>query len=229
MDFHDPVAAMTHLGFALWCLFAGLILFRLTRRHPPGHRLAVGVYALSAVALYTCSGLFHSLRYDSESDPQYEFFRRLDLSAIFALIAGSCVPICVYVLPKWWGRASLALQIGSATVGIVLVWSMEEVVTQTLIFVYVGMGLVARVPFHIHVRQWCLGRILLMLLFAAFYVLGAVAQAVQWPSYYHIVLHIADMIATLLHSILLVKYTLPYARPASISRSAPIPATITAR
>ena len=106
---------------------------------------------------------------------------------------------------------------------------MAEVVTQTLIFVYVGMGLVAMVPFHIYIRKWGLGGVLLMLLFAAFYVLGAVAQAVQWPSYYHIVLHVADMIATLLHSILLVKYTLPYARPAGLSRSAPIPATITSR
>lgn len=229
MDFHDPVAAITHLGFALWCLFAGAVLFRLTRHHPLGHRLSVGVYALSAVVLYTCSGLFHSLRYDSEADPQYEFFRRLDLSAIFGLIAGSCVPICVYVLPKWWGRASLTLELGSAVVGIALVWSMAEVVTQTLIFVYVGMGLVAMVPFHIYIRKWGLGGVLLMLLFAAFYVLGAVAQAVQWPSYYHIVLHVADMIATLLHSILLVKYTLPYVRPAGLSRSAPIPATITSR
>ena len=210
MDFHDPVAAGLHLGFAAWCLFAGAILFRLTRGHPWGHRLSVLVYAVSAVVLYTCSGLFHSLRYDSEADPQYEFFRRLDLSAIFGLIAGSCVPICVYVLPRWWKRASLLLELGSAAVGIVLIWSMEEVVTQTLIFVYIAMGFVAMVPLRLYHRKWGMAGILLMFLFAAFYVLGAVAQAVKWPGYYHIVLHVADMIATLLHFVLLVKFGLPH-------------------
>ena len=214
MDFHDPVAASLHLGFALWCLFAGAILFRLTRNHPIGHRLSVAVYSFSAVVLYTCSGLFHSLRYDSEADPQFEFFRRLDLSAIFALIAGSCVPIFVYVLPKWWRAASLTLELASAATGIVLVWSMQEVVTQTLIFVYIGMGFVAMVPLHIYARKWGWRGLALMVLFAGFYVVGAIAQAVKWPSYYHIVLHIADMIATLLHFVLLVKFNLHYAQNA---------------
>jgi len=216
MDFHDPVAAGLHLGFAVWCLFAGAILLRMTSGHPLGHRFAVAVYATSAVVLYTASGLFHSLRYlpasDPESDPQFEFFRRLDLSAIFGLIAGSCVPIFVYVLPKWWRRLSLVTEVGCAIVGIALVWSMQEVVTQTLIYVYVGMGLIALVPIHILARAWGWRGIALLLSFAVCYVLGAVAQAVKWPSYYHIVLHLANMIATLLHFILLVKFALPYGR-----------------
>ena len=128
MDFHDPIAAILHLGFAAWSLFAGAILFRMTKHHPLDHRIAVAIYATSAVVLYTASGLFHSLRYHSELDPQYEAFRRIDLSAIFGLIAGSCVPIFVYLLPKWWRRLCLAMEIGCAITGIALVWSMEEVV-----------------------------------------------------------------------------------------------------
>lgn len=218
MDFHDPVAAGLHLSFALWCLFAGAILLRWTRGHPFGHRVAIAVYALSAFLLYLASGLFHSLRYDSETDPQFEFFRRLDLSAIFGLIAGSCVPIFVYILPKWWRRVGLTLEIVSAITGIVLIWSMQEVVTQTLIFVYVAMGVVAMVPMHLLYRRMGLRGVALVVLFAAFYVFGAVIQAIKWPAYYHIILHLADMIATLLHFILLLKFVLPQGRLESRTR-----------
>jgi hemolysin III len=218
MDFHDPVAAWLHLGFALWCLLAGAFLVRWTRRHPTGHRIAIVVYATSAVVLYTCSGLFHSLRYHSEQDPQFEFFRRLDLSAIFGLIAGSCVPTFVYVLPKRWMRVSLITELAVAITGIVLVWSMEEVVTQTLIFVYVGMGLIAIVPVHQYYRHLGWRGMALIFSFASFYVAGAVAQALKWPVLipgligYHEVLHVCDIIATLLHFILLVSFALPLAR-----------------
>ena len=218
MDFHDPVAAGLHLGFALWCLFAGAFLLRWTRRHPAGHRIAVAAYAVSAVVLYTSSGLFHSLRYHSEQDPQFEFFRRLDLSAIFGLIAGSCVATFVYVLPKWWMRISVVTELAMAITGIALVWSMEEVVTQTLIFVYVGMGLIAITPVHHFYRQLGVRGMALIFFFASFYVVGAVAQALKWPVLipglfgYHEVLHVCDIIATLLHFILLVRFALPLAR-----------------
>jgi|GEM_PF-2225083 len=218
MDFHDPVAAGLHLGFAVWCLFAGAFLIRWTRRHPPGHRIAVAVYAVSAVTLYTCSGLFHSLRYDSEQDPQFEFFRRLDLSAVFGLIVGSCIPTFVYVLPKWWMRAGVATELAMGTTGIALVWSMQEVVTQTLILVFVGMGLIAVVPAHHFYRRLGGRAMALIFCFASLYVAGAVVQALKWPVLipgligYHEILHLCDMTATLLHFILLVKYALPLAK-----------------
>lgn len=206
MDFHDPVAAGLHLGFAVWCLFAGGLLLKLTQHHPRGHRISVAVYAFSAVLLYTCSGLFHSLSYESEADPKFEFFRRLDLSAIFGLIAGSCVPICLYTFRGFGRWVCLTLEVGAAIVGISLVWAMDEVVTQTLIFVYIGMGMVAIIPIPVYYRQWGTSGIALMFAFAGFYVAGAVFQAVKWPGYYHVLLHLCDMIATLLHVVLLWKF-----------------------
>ncbi len=224
MDFHDPVAGGLHLAFAVWCLFAGAILFRLSRHHPPGYRFSVLVYVISAVLLYTCSGLFHSLRYlpasDPESDPQFEFFRRLDLSAIFLLIAGSCVPVCVYILPKWWRRASLALQLGWALTGVVLVWAMTDVVAERLLFVYIAMGLVALVPIRVYTRILSARAMALLLLFAGIYVVSALIQSARWPDSipdpplrigYHEIFHFGNMVATLLHSILLMKYILPHA------------------
>ena len=224
MDFHDPVAAGLHFGYAVWSLFAGAFLVRLTRRHPTGHRIAIGIYALSVVSLYTCSGLFHSLRYDSEQDPHFEFFRRLDLAAIFGLIAGSCIATFVYLLPKWWMRASVAAEAAFGITGIALVWTLRDVVAESLLYVYVAMGLIALVPAHLLYRRLRHRGMALIFLFAAFYVGAAAVQAVGWPVLApglfgsHELFHLGNMIATLLHFILLVKFALPQVRKADAKR-----------
>ena len=167
------------------------------------------------MTLYTCSGLFHSLRYDSEQDPLFEFCRRLDLAAIFGLIAGSCIVTFIYLLPKWWMRASVAAEAAFGITGIVLVWALQDVVAESLLYVYIAMGLIALVPAHLLYRELGHRGMALLFLFAAFYVGAAIVQAVGWPVLApglfgaHELFHLGNMIATLLHFVLLVKYALP--------------------
>ena len=100
MDFHNPFASLSHLFFAAWAVFAGLILVRLTHGHGAARRWAVLLYSASVVLLYSASAVYHGKRY--ESPAEVELFRLLDMSAIFLLISGSYLPLFAYLLNEAW-------------------------------------------------------------------------------------------------------------------------------
>lgn len=225
MDFHDPVSSWSHLFMAGWCVFTGIILLRLASRHSPAQRLSVLVFAGSAVALYTASGLFHGLRHPTPDARRA--WQLLDQTAIFGLIFGSNVPLCVYLLPepRRWRQVAAVAVVGLA--GTAVLWLAPLVVGKpphtALVVVYLLMGFLGLVPIRTYYRRIGRGGVLWIGLMAGSYVFGAVSEAVSWPTIvpgvfgYHEILHFADMLGTSAHTVLLIKYVLPTAkhRPAA--------------
>lgn len=91
---------LTH-GFGLAAsLVAGpLLVGPAIRSGDPLGAASVAVYALTLVAAYATSTLYHSV----EEPDLKRFFRLLDHSAIFLLIAGTYTPITLIVLRGGWG------------------------------------------------------------------------------------------------------------------------------
>jgi channel protein (hemolysin III family) len=239
LDAFDPVSAATHLGMAAWAVLAGLILLRLTRGHGPARRTSVALYAGSAVLLYAASGTFHGLMaaYAHPDLPRPELLRRmwvaqrLDKTAVFLLILGSNLPVMVYLLRGRWRAVCVIGMTLTAVVGIALMWLWPSLPHPYLVAAYVGMGVFGLVPFRQYLRQvgWAgMGRILA---FAAAYIAGAAADVAKWPTLLpgrfgpHEVLHVCDMVATLIHYGFLVQFVVapvraaggpPLERPAAV-------------
>lgn len=219
MNFHDPVSSLTHLGTAVWAVFATLILVRLTRGHGAG-RWSIGLYGLSMVLLYLASGMFHGIDHGYRGSPSFLFFQKIDKSAIFLLIAGSYLPVFVYLLRGTWRAACLVLMGTIAALGIGSLWLLPTMRLEYLVFVYIGMGLIGLIALRQIAPLVGLGGLFWIALEGFFYVGGGLAEVAQWPVLVpgwvgpHEVLHVADMGGTLAHFVLVVRYVIR--RPPSI-------------
>src|SRR2546423_5204408 len=84
------------------------------------------VFGVSMVVLYAASGLYHAIPggYD---DPAVTFFRQIDVSAIFLLIAGSFTPVVAVLLTGRRRRTMLTLVWSLAAAGVASRWLLPVV------------------------------------------------------------------------------------------------------
>jgi hemolysin III len=208
---YDLVSSTTHLFTAAWAAYATLILVRLTRGHGSG-RWAVFFFGMSMVLLYLASGMFHGARhYTQETD---RLFQRLDKSAIFLLIAGSYVPVFVYLLRGQWRRWALVSMLGIAVVGIASLWLLPDLPHPQLVGVYAGMGVVGfvTIPKIVATAGWSgigwIGAV------AGSYLSGAVVEVIKWPILVpgwvgpHEILHVADIVGTAAMFVFVTRYVI---------------------
>jgi hemolysin III len=109
----NPVRGFLHGTAAILSVVGGFFLWFLA---PDGsRRIALLIYALSLVALYTVSSLYHSI-------PWREHWRqrmqRLDHSMIYLLVAGTNTPIAWIVLDGWAKWVTIGGQWGIVLVGV---------------------------------------------------------------------------------------------------------------
>jgi len=111
---YEPVSSLTHLfgAFAFTCM--GYVLLRRGRNDPGRPFLAV--YSLTCVLQLVISGVYHSL----EQGPARSVMLRLDLAAIFILIAGTFTAVHGVLLPGRKHAGPLAFVWFIALVGVVL-------------------------------------------------------------------------------------------------------------
>ena len=104
-------------------------------------RVALSVYAVSLVALFGVSALYHRINWRSVTGR--DWMRRLDHSMIFVLIAGSYTPFAVLVLHGSLGVTILVAAWAGALLGVAfnLVW--RNAPTWLRAALYVGLGWIA--------------------------------------------------------------------------------------
>ena len=205
---YDVVSSSSHFATAVWAAFATLILLRLTRGHGVG-RWAIGFFGLSMVLLYSASALFHGWRYATFEERL--LFQKIDKSAVFLLIAGSYLPVVVYLLQGRWRRWTFAAVAGAATFGISTLWLAPDLPHEVLVGVYVLLGLSGLAPIRQyaavagwHNAKWAVGII-------SPYFGGAVVEVLQKPVLLpgwlgpHELMHFADTIGTLVYFTFLLK------------------------
>jgi hemolysin III len=213
LDFHDWVSSWSHLVMALFMAFAGLVLFRLTHQHSWRHRSSVAFFATAAVILYSTSGLYHGIKYDSIQDKRT--WEILDRTAIFILIFGSNVPLLVYLLPRPRRNLLLFIMASFAIIGSALLWMSPNYIL--LVICYLGIGFFGMVPLRTYYRAIGWRGLCWVFLMAFFYSFGAVCDAVRWPVFvpgllgYHELFHVLDMAGTLAHVVLVMRYVIPAA------------------
>lgn len=211
--FRNPVSAGTHL---LWCLLSIYItgmLWRLSR----GDRLlqwSTGIFGLSMVLLYGASGAYHAI--PREDLLLIKYFRLLDHSAIYILIAGTYTPVFAVLLRGRWRVVLLALVWGLAVLGIAAKWTLPSPPYWLAVSLYVAMGWVGLPSIWLLIRAVGLRGMFWSLLGGLLYTLGGVCDAAHWPILvpgvigYHEIFHVLDMGGTLVHVFFVIRYILPF-------------------
>ncbi len=200
--FFEPFCAFTHLGGAL--VFAVLAVLLLRRGRGDGRRvLLLGVFAFSCVLLLSLSGVYHMLR---EGGTARAVLGRLDMAAIFVLIAGTHTPV-----------QGLFFR-GVARWGVIaLMWTLVAVgVTLFSIFyhdlplglgtsVYLLLGWIAGTAGIVVWRRYGTAQVGLLILGGVVYSVGAILLALEWPTLVpgvigaHELWHVAVLVAMGLH------------------------------
>lgn len=141
----DPGSALTHFIGMLLALFAATPLL-IKASHTPGytHILALAVFIVSMILLYSASTIYHTLDISPKVN---QILRKIDHMMIFVLIAGTYTPVCMLVLGDRTGWFLLALVWGIAIVGMIInaLWITCPKWFSSLI--YIAMGWVCVLAF----------------------------------------------------------------------------------
>lgn len=142
-------------------------------------RIALAVYAVSLVALFGVSAVYHRINWRSLT--ARDWMRRLDHSMIFILIAGSYTPFAVLVLHGPLAIAILLAVWAGAGLGVAfnLVWRDAPTWLQSTL--YVGLGWIAVVAVPQLGAAIGVGGLALLALGGVLYTLGAVVYVVRAP------------------------------------------------
>jgi len=171
------MSALTHFVGAL--LGVGALGYLVAHSGTDGPKLiSMAIYGVSLVALFGASTCFHFFDLGEHGN---RWLQRLDHAAIFALIAGTYVPVLMLLLDGRWRIGMLATVCGLAVAGAVLklLWIDCPVWLSTAM--YLGLGWIALIPAPLIFPQLDGGAFAWLLAGGLAYTVGALVYAKQWP------------------------------------------------
>ena len=169
---------LIHLIMSPVSLVAGLVLVALADKLRG--RIALGIFTLAAVTLFTGSALYHRVGWKPKTK---EVWRRIDHANITILIAGTYTPFAIFLLDKTQAIVLLSIVWAGAIATSLLrvLWLRAPRWLYVPIYLALGWAAVFFMP-----DFWRNGGVavyLLILLGGIFYSLGAVIYALKKPNF----------------------------------------------
>ncbi|MHC1749196.1 MAG: hemolysin III family protein [Cellulosilyticaceae bacterium] len=200
----EPVNAFTHLIGAILSVI-GTILLLLFGGKPSTLTataiVAIVIFGLSLIALYTTSGIYHLVQ---TTDPILLKLKKLDHSMIFILIAGSYTPFCLLSLEGAWRITIISVVWGLALIGITLkiCWiNMPRFLSTSF---YIGMGWIALFALKPLYASLSIGGFTWLILGGIMYTIGGIIYCLKKPNIsltwgFHEIFHIFVMLGSACH------------------------------
>jgi hemolysin III len=217
LGLREPVSSLTHLATALFAVYVTLLFARLTAGDDLKRR-GLLVFGLSMIVLYTASGVYHAIP-GNFYDPTVCFFRRIDVSGIFVLIAGSFTPIITVLLTGRRRVRMLVLMWTLAVTGIAIKWAFPRIPHPVTVCTFALAGLPGFLPLG-HYRRALGGRGLGWAFAGCIcFAVGGVCDVADWPTPIpglinaHEITHLLDMAGTAAHVIFMMRFIVPYEPP----------------
>jgi hemolysin III len=174
----DPFSSLSHFCGAL--LFAALGVVLLAKvRHDRGRLTFMSVFVLATVVLLTISGVYHIMRPGTAAR---EIWVRLDVSAIFILIASSFTFLhgCLFKGWRRWGILGVVWSIAIAGIIYTAIYDHASVKHQTR-YIFLGMGWIGLVSCGCLTRNYGRRSTDQLMLGGCVYTLGAIIDGIKWP------------------------------------------------
>ena len=166
-----------HLLAAILATPAALVLFLMASG--PLAKVAVTIYAASLVGLFAVSASYHRL---ARTERAVKWFRRMDHSMIFVLIAGTYTPLCLLALPPAWGIPLLVVVWVAAIGGVITKMTMlgkGPGSAGSWLYIVIGWAAVVAVP--ALVTSLDVVQLVLLAAGGLLYTVGAVVLGRRWP------------------------------------------------
>jgi hemolysin III len=176
---------------------AGIVLTLVTPSGLP--RIAVLVYVLSLLALFSTSASYHLL---TRSQRAQRTMRQLDHAMVYVLIAGTYTPVCLLALPRNVGVPFLIAIWLAAGLGITLkiTWRAHKI--SGAMYLVIGWAALIILPWSYHMAGFT--SLLLFALGGIVYTVGAILFYLQRPQLkplvfgFHEVWHVFTVVAVAL-------------------------------
>lgn len=207
----EPVNGLTHLAAAVLALLglAGLLIL--------GHDslvkvIALLIYGFSLVLMFSSSAAYHLVK---ARPPIMQVLRKLDHTAIYALIAGTYTPICLHFFSGFWAWGMLVIIWGLALAGIVVKLFVIKAPRWLTAGIYLVMGWLSLMAIRQMLLFMPVGALVCLLLGGLFFTVGAVVYILKKPDFFpgifgfHEIWHIFVILGCLSHFILIAAYVAP--------------------
>lgn len=206
----NPVRGFLH-GTAAVLAVAGLVFMTLSAASWQ-MRLAVGLFGVAMVALFTTSSLYHSVPW---SHLWKKRMQRLDHSMIYTFIAATYTPPVLVVLDAPWQWAVLSLVWGIAVVGVAqhVFFPTESTGFSVALATTLGwIGVFLVWPF---TDRLGFAALAFVMVGGVFYTVGMIFLVTNrprlWPRVfsYHEAFHVLVVLATTAHFVFVSRYVIP--------------------
>ncbi len=188
--------SITHgIGVAISVAILVLLVVFTAKRGDTWRIVSFSIFGSSLFILYMASTLYHSF-------PQKRvkhFFRIMDHSSIYILIAGSYTPITLISMRGVWGWTIFGLVWGLSILGIIFTVFLigRFKIISTAIYLFMGwLILIAIKPMILMVPR---GMIIWLFIGGAFYTLGIIFYLWKKMPYHHMIWHIFVLAGSISH------------------------------
>jgi len=220
----DPVSSLSHwLGVVLSTI--GFVVLLVLAWGHPWHLVSFTIYGASLIFLYTASAVYHSFQGSLRRDEYLHAVRhkaaslsrlqRLDHGAIYGLILGTYVPVCLISLRGGWGWTLLGIETALALFGVLatILWKRAPDWLRVTLYIVMGwLALIAMAPLRASLPPAALGWLVGG---GVVYSVGTLIYALDrphlWPGKFsaHDLWHLFVMGGTACHFVLMCCYIAP--------------------
>ena len=208
----NPVRGFLHGTAALVAVFG--TVFLVVQTTSLAGRIAMIVYGLGLLGLYTTSSLYHAVPW---RDSWKARMQRLDHAMIFVLIAATFTPVGVIVLDGWMRAVSLSVAWGTALAGFLHHMFVRNQRFHLSIGMMVALGWLSLFLMYPLAKRAGLALIVLVAIGGIIYTIGMVIVVTQrprlWPRVFssHELFHVFVVTASAVHFAAIHRFVAPLA------------------
>lgn len=167
----------SHLAGAILSLGGLIFLLPVARSSVPALVTAL-IYGLSIVFLFSASSLYHIFK---KEENELSFWRKMDRTAIFFMIAGTYTPISWFCLDGAWRWIMIGLQWGLVGFGVLSQLLFPRAPRAVYAVIYLSMGWLAIFPMRQILSNMSLNQKILLFAGAVAFTAGGLIYAVKRP------------------------------------------------
>lgn len=167
--------------------------------------VSFSIYGSSLIILYTASTLYHSFR----SEKVKHFFKIMDHSSIYLLIAGTYTPFTLVLLRGGWGWSLFGIIWGLTVIGILFKLFFVNKFQLLSTIIYLLMGWLIVIAFKPAMEHIAAGGLYWLLAGGILYSLGVVFFIWHKLKYHHAIWHLFVLGGSVCHFFAMLLYVLP--------------------